>query len=326
MNDINPSIEIFPNELLLEIFDYISPYNLYNAFFNLNFRLNSIINSLQNLHLILQEDWDNKEHIIPSFASQISTLIIKHDELIDFSSYTNIRSLKLSMPTAKQCNAILPSLLPHLEHLYISNLYFSDNSEQLCRLIFSSSFSRLRTCHIDRLTFSNYHSCSSLSLHQLTISPSTWKVNMYSQIFNACPNLIYLRIIRLRNISFELSPNFIRPHTSIRHLHIHFYSIGNEWYNHIDWLLSNMPNLQTFTLLIDQNNTNLEFSFDLLAGSLIRHALYLINFKAKIPLNKFLSKELNVIKQLHPLFNYVQYQGYINRGLNKYLFIVSERS
>jgi len=324
MNDIIPTIEIFPNELLIELFEYISPYDLYNIFFNLNSRLNSIINSLQNLRLILPEDWDNKERRIPFFASQISTLIIKHDELVDFSYYSNIRSLKLSMPTVDQCNALQPSLLPNLERIYILNLFFSDNSEQLCRLIFSSSFSRLQICHIDRMTFNDCYSYSSLSLRQLTISPCTWKSNMYKQIFEACPKLTHLRIIRLRNISFKLSSNFFPPHTSLRHLSIHFYSIGNDWYNQIDWLLSIVPNLENFTLLIDQNETNMEFPFDLFAHLLTQRVPYLINFKAKIPLNKFLSKELNVIRRLHRLFIYVQFQGYINRDLNNYLIISSK--
>jgi hypothetical protein len=326
MNDIIlSSIEIFPNELLIELFEYISPYDLYNTFFNLNSRLNSIINSLKNLHLILQEDWDNKERFIPFFASQISTLIIQHDESIDFSYYSNIRSLKLSMPTTNQLNAIQPSLLPNLEHLYISNLFFSGNSEQLCRWIFSSSFSRLQNCQIDRMTFNDSYSYSSLSLRQLTISPCTWKSNMYKQIFEACPKLTHLRIIRLRNISFQLSSNIVCLHTSLRYLSIHFGSIGNDWYNQIDWLLSIVPNLENFTLLIDQNDTNIEFPFDLFAHLLIQHVPCLINFKAKIPLNKFLSKELNVIKCLHPLFIHVQFQRYINRSINNYLIISSER-
>ncbi|CAF1163175.1 unnamed protein product [Rotaria sordida] len=282
MNGIITNIEMFPNELFIELFAYISPYDLYNTFSNLNFRFNSIIDSLRNLHFILEEDWDNKEHTIPFFASHISNLIIKHDEPIDFSCYSNIRSLKLSMPTENQCNAIQPYLLPNLEHLYISNLFFSNNSKQLCRFIFSPLFSRLRTCHIDRMTFNDYHSYSSLSLQQLTVSPCTWKSNMYRQIFKACPNLTYLRIIRLRNISFKLSFNFICSHTSLRHLHIHFYSIGHEWYSHIDWLLANIPNLENLTLLIDQNETNMEFPFDLFAHLLTHRAPHLINFKSII--------------------------------------------
>ncbi|CAF3463691.1 unnamed protein product [Rotaria sp. Silwood1] len=325
MNDIISSIEIFPNELLIEIFEYISSYDLYNTFFNLNSRFNSLIDSLSNLCFILEEDWDHKERIIPHFASHITSLIIKHDELIDFSYYSNIRSLKLSMPTMNQCNAIQPYILPNLEHLYISNLFFSDNTEQLCRFIFSPLFPRLRTCHIDRMILNDHHPYCSLSLQQLTISPCTWESNMCKQILQACPNLIYLRIIRLENISFKLFVNFICSHTSLRHIYMHFYSIEDEWYQHIDWLLSNVPNLENFTLLIDKNETKEKFSFDRLSHLLIQRVPYLINFKAKIPLNDFLSKDLNIIKQLHPLFIYIQIRQYENQDFNNYLIISSER-
>ena len=325
MNNTNPTIELFPNELLIELFEYISPNDLYKSFFNLNFRLNSIINSLQNLHLTFHEDWDTKERSVPFFASQISTLIIKHDELVDFSYYSNIRSLKLSMPTANQCDAIQPLLLPNLKHLYISNFFFSDKSEQLCRFIFSSSFPRLRTCHIDRMTFSHFHPYYSSSLRQLTISPCTWKSNLYKQIFTGCPNLTYLRIIRLRNSYLELSSSFIHPHICLRHLHIHFYSIGNNWYNQIEWFLSLTPNLEGLTLSIDQNDTRIEFPFDLFACLLTQRVPCLTDLKARIPLNKFLSKELDLIKQLHPLFIYVHFPGYISRDLSSCLVISSKR-
>jgi hypothetical protein len=324
MNDIISSIELFPNELLIEIFEYLSPYDLYKTFYNLNSHFNSIINSLENLRLILQEDWDNKQQVTPFFATQISTLVIKHDELIHFSSYSNIHSLKLSMPTADQCNAIQPSLFPNLEYLYISNLFFSDHSEQLCRLIFSPSFFRLRICQLDRMTLDDGHSYYSSTLRQLIISPSTWKSNMFKQIFNACPNLIHLRILRLRNLSFKLSSNDIPLHTSLRHLHIHYNSIGNQWYNQIDWLLSIVPNLENFTCRIDQNELNIEFPFDLFACLLKQHVPNLINFKAKIPLKRFLSKELNAIKRLHSLFINIQFHGYTNRDVNSYLVISSK--
>ncbi|CAF0780860.1 unnamed protein product [Adineta steineri] len=324
MNNAISTIETFSNELLIEIFEYISPYDLYKAFFNLNRRFNFIIKSLNNFHVILQEDWDDKRSI-PFFASQISKLIIKHDDFIDFSYYSNIRLLKLSMPTENQCNAIQPSLLPYLEYLYISNFFFADHSKQLCRLIFSPAFSYLRICQIDRITLDESRSYLFSPLHQLTISPSTWKSNIYQYIFNACPNLVDLRIIRLRNLPFKLSSNIICSHTSLRCLYIHFYSIEDDWYDHIEWLLSNVPNLENFILIIDQNELNFEFPFSSLADLLMQHVPNLINFKTKIPLNNFLSNDLNTIRRFHPLFTTVKFYGYINKNLNSYLLITSQK-
>ena len=319
------NIELFSNELLIELFGYISPDDLYNIFLNQNSRFYSIIKSLKSLHLILKEDWDCNERSVPSFAGQISTLIVEHDEMIDFSYYLNIRSLKLSMPTTDQCNAIRPCYLPNLEHLWISNFFYSDNSEQLCHLVFSPVFSRLRTFHIDRMRLHECHPYSSLTLYQLTISPCTWETNMYTQIFKACPNLAYLRIIRLQDVSFDLSLNVISLHISVQYLHVHFYSITNRWCHHIDWLLVNLPNLQNLTLLIDDDDTDINFPLDSFAHSLMQYAPNLTNFKAKIPYNAFLPKPLDAIKQLHPLFTYVTLQTFKNRDLNNCLTISSKR-
>jgi hypothetical protein len=84
-----------------------------------------------------------------------------------------------------------------------------------------------------------------------------------------------------------------------------------------------VPNLEHLTFLIEQNETNLEFSFDLFAHLLTERVPCLMNLKVKIPLNKFLSKELDAIKCLHPLFINAQFQKYTNRGLNSYLIISS---
>jgi hypothetical protein len=86
-----------------------------------------------------------------------------------------------------------------------------------------------------------------------------------------------------------------------------------------------VPNLEHLTLLIEQNETNQEFPFDLFAYLLIQRVPYLMNLKAKIPLNTFLSKEFNSIQCLHPLFFNVQFQKYTNRSLNNYLIISSKQ-
>lgn len=321
-NDICLStFESLPNELLIEFFEYLSPLDLYEIFYNLNSRFRSLILSLQNLHLILHEDWDDRinKHSIPPYASQISTLIIRHDDSLDLSSFINLRALKLSMPTAEQCNSIHSTCVSNLEHLFISNLFFADHSEQLCRWIFSSKFSHLRTCRIDRITFNSYSNYCSLSLRHLTISPCTWKKNLYEQIFSSCPNLTYLSIIRLRNVSFKLLPNQTFKHTSLRHLNMQFFSIGNDWYRHIRWLLSIVTNLEHFRLNINQNENDFEFPFEAFARLLNEHVEYLKDFQLKIPLNHFQMTDFDFITRLHPLFSH----GHINQDEKNSLIISS---
>jgi hypothetical protein len=75
MTKIISTLEIFRNELLIETFQYISTHNLFNTFYHLNSRFHSLINSFKRLHLVLDEDWDNKQAFIPLFASHITILL-----------------------------------------------------------------------------------------------------------------------------------------------------------------------------------------------------------------------------------------------------------
>jgi len=324
MNNNISTIEILPNELFKDIFRYISTYDLFNSFYHLNFRFNSLVKSQDNLHLTLEEDWDHKQPIIPFYASYAKTLIVKHDEPIDFSYFSNIHSLKLCMPTAQQCNAILPHVLPHLKHLYISNLYYSNHTEQLCRLIFSSSFPHLQTCQIDQMTLSHFHSTSSLSLKQLTVSTCTWKTNMFPHIFNASPNLYYLRVTNFQTVAFELIPNSASIHMSVRCLFIHYSSIVEESFNQLDWILSTTPRLKTFILHINENEIDIEFLFVKLSYLMNQRAPYLTRFKAKIALNELSLLDLDNIKHLHPLFSNVKVHQNMHQNDN-HLLILSNK-
>ncbi|CAF1070148.1 unnamed protein product [Adineta ricciae] len=308
---MNSTIETFPNELFIELFGYLGAYDLYGAFYNLNSRLNLLINSFQHLHLTLDEDWDNRPRTTPFFSSRVRTLTVNHDEEIDFSAYKNLRSLKLSRPTEAQCSAIQPYALPYLECLSISNFFFSDHTQQLSRLIFSPAFPRLHSCQIDRITFDDNHLNSSLSLRHLTITPSTWKVNNYERIFSSCPNLTHIQIIRLRNLSFKLPSTCSIPvQRSISSLYIRFYSLGGDWYEHIQWLLTILPHLETFQLIIDQNAFSVNFPFDLFARLLTTYVPNLVHLRIKLPLTLDFSKNAHRIEQLHSLFPKVQFSHF----------------
>ena len=272
----------------------------------------------------MEEDWDCPTGRIPTFASQIKILIVKHDESIDFSSFPQIHSLKLLMPTNEQCDAIQPCNLPCLKRLSVSNFFFSDHSEQLCRLIFSSKFSQLERFHIDRMTFCPVERHTSVSLRQLTLSPSTWKINHYPQILNACPNLFSLQLIRLHKIHFSIDQQTIDRHDSLRHLFIQFHSIDDDWFDYLDNFLAVVPQLQYFHLSIRKCETECEFPFEQLAQLLTRHLPNLISFRAKIPSNQLLTTKLHRIEQLHPLFVHVRYSKYFKRDFNSHLFISTE--
>ena len=318
------TIEQLPSEVLLDIFEYLPSHDLYEAFSGLNARLATVCTSLFNLHLTLHEDWDDQKRVLPSFATHVRTLIVKHDEPIDFSSLPNIRSLKLCMPTANQCDAIEAHLLPQLEHLSIENFYFSDHSEQLCRRLLSSSFSRLHTCQIDRITLDRSLAHCSSSLRQLTISPGTWKSDHYERLLRACPNLTYLRLLRLREMPFSTSSKRTATHPSLRRLFVQFSSLGKDWFQQLDSFLAMVPELRNFTLCIEQNQSSEAFPFDSMACLLRRRVPDLVYFKANIALNTSLTIKSDALQRLHPLFACVRFRRCINRSLTSHLIIASK--
>ena len=318
------TLEQLPSEVLLEIFDYLPPHDLYEAFTGLNAHLTTVCTSLFNLHLTLHEDWDDQRRALPSFAAHVRTLIVKHDEPIDFSALPNIRSLKLCRPTANQCDAIEAHMLPQLEHLAIENLYFSDHSEQLCRRLLSSSFSRLHTCRIDRMTLDRSLAHCSSSLRKLTISPGTWKSDHYQRLLRACPNLTYLRLLHVREMPFSMCSDRTTPtHLSLRRLCVHFSSLGKDWFQQLDSFLAMVTQLRDFTLCIDQNQNTEAFPFDSMAYLLQHRVPDLVHFKARIALNTSLAAESDAIQQLHPLFAHVRLRQCIHRSLTSHVIIAS---
>jgi hypothetical protein len=120
-----------------------------------------------------------------------------------------------------------------------------------------------------------------------------------------------------------MTPRFTRPHVSLRRLHIQVNSLEDQWFHHLDAILSVLPNLQDLVLLIDQSEIITEFPFHSLADLLLQHVPSLAFFKAKIPLNTLLSIELGAIQRLHPLFTCVQFNKYFNRTVNSHLMISS---
>ncbi|CAF4488946.1 unnamed protein product, partial [Rotaria sp. Silwood2] len=184
------TLEIFPDELFFEIFEYIPLNNLYRAFFGLNKRINIILQNLPNLFA----EWTthNDDKIIDIFSSCINRLVIWRGGYLNLSRFTKLHSLKLALPTIEQCNEIQPSLI--LEHLHIESSVNSRTiTEQLSNLFLINSFPRLRSCRIDEIQFDKniFHSnLTLLSLITRTQHRSTLEIfpdELFFEIFEYIP-------------------------------------------------------------------------------------------------------------------------------------------
>ncbi|CAF1179122.1 unnamed protein product [Rotaria sp. Silwood1] len=294
------TLEIFPDELFFELFEYIPLNDLYRAFFGLNQRINMILKNLPNLFAEWTTYTDDK--IIDIFSSCINRLVIWRGGYLNLNRFIKLRSLKLALPTIEQCNEIQSSLI--LEHLHIESSVNSRTiTEQLSILFLSNAFPRLRTCRIDEIQFDKDIFHSKLTLHSLIT-----RTQYPSRLLSLCPMLKYLRLNLKDNINEYYSFDI---HLNLRHLHIGIYSIEINL-STIETILSLTPNIIHFTLdgpCITPPQNKLDICS--IASVLTRRLSKLRSIYLGLPLNdnqsdpKEFENEKELLKKLHPLFNYI---------------------
>jgi hypothetical protein len=306
MSDSISTFDRLPNELLMDMFDYLPPVDLYHGFLGLNYRFNSLLQLLEHRHLVLDRNWRTETNAIRFFDTRITTLIVQHDEPIDFSFFPNIRALKLCRPTIKQCNAIQSCFIPNLKHFYINSIHLGHSCAQLSHHIFATSYPSLRTCRLEEVSNSS-HRCST-SHPVLTNIQWTMKLDTLKRVLSSCPQLTHLQVSLGSNIQMSSTSNLSYLHTNLHRLDIRFYSVGQWWCNTIESLLSMLPNLQYLTLYLDRKQKDIEFPFATIGSMLTQYVPCLRYIRVDIVLDKspLLSSDLNTIKQYHPLFIDVQ--------------------
>jgi len=294
------TLEMFPDELFFELFEYIPINDLYRTFFGLNKRINHILKNLSNLFA----EWttNSDDRIIDIFSSCISRLVIWRGGYLNLNRFNKLRSLKLALPTIEQCNEIQVSST--LEHLHIESSINSNTiTDQLSILLLTNAFPRLRTCRIDEITLDkeNFHQIPTLySLITRTQYPG--------RLLSLCPMLIHLRL----NLKENINENFLlNQHLNLRHLEFGIYSTEINL-STIETILSLTPNLIRFTL-DGPCNPPVENKIDIysLGPVITRHLSKLRFIRISLPLNssqldlKEYENEKEPLKNLHPLFNHI---------------------
>lgn len=129
---MNNQLEELPNEILIDLFQYFDAKELFQIFYNLNSRLNTIIESFHHLNLIFHMQFftDNQiddQHLFPFY---VHTLIVGRAININLNQFSNIHCLKLECPLKRVLTQLNSKILPHLKQLSISHLgikYFKIN-------------------------------------------------------------------------------------------------------------------------------------------------------------------------------------------------------
>lgn len=307
MNDEQPhdhsKLEIFPDELFFELFEYISIYDLSRGFIGLNKRFDHILKNLANLSAVWTTHADDR--IINTFAPCISQLIVWRGGSLNLNRFSKLRFLKLALPSIEQCNEIHASST--LEHLQIETPVLSSKiTEQLSIRLLNNAFPRLQTCRIDDLKLNEENLQPLSNLYSLTTrTPSP------ARLLSFCPQLVHLRL----NLEENINENLIAiPHVNLHHLELRIYSTEITL-STVEILLAFTPNLIRLVLYGPCNtSTQNQMEISSLASLITRYLSKLRFLRISLPLTdhrmnlKDLEDEQETLRKLHPLFNQISYR------------------
>jgi len=292
--------ESLPNELILQIFDYIDIRDIFYAFYDLNSRLNQLIQPFQNLRLIISEKQNNR---FDYFSSYTDTLVIKDDVCIDLKSLINVRHVILYCSYDGILTQINPENFPYLEYFSISNSLLMKNNVYKC--LFSKIFDHLKYCNL----------CGSISVQakQTKISFRFLKMggidfDIYQTILSACPNLFYLkfRMLKSDNKSTMISRSHVNLKQLIIDVEISGWPLNDKL---IDRFLALVPNIEQLNIYSSNFISKIQESiieYDWLASiisnrlSFLRILIFFFRLKWSAVSNEL--KDRSILQQLETNF------------------------
>jgi len=288
-------LELFPDEIIIDIFEYFDIRDLYQSFYGLNFRLNRILQSQKNLSLTFSSpDEMDDEPFFDLFTTHIIKLIVDHSSYIDFQLFSSLHSLILNSPSNDQLDEIYLCKFPYLIHLEFGIMSNTLVHRALNEFLHCKQYPSLQTCI--------FH-------HENNVVSS----NRYRQIWS---NSSTLRTIWLNSIDLSLcSDNELINrekifsidviHLNLKRFDICCVSTGPSIVD-IDHFLQQTPNLERFKIASNEIYYSYEF-LQQLALILQRRLVNLEQFDCEL-LCVMATEEIDHISQLHPCFNRIKYQ------------------
>ena len=235
------TLECFSDDLLVNLFEYFHTRELLHTFWNLNTRLNQVIQSIDHLQLTISstDDFLHLENLFPS----IRHLILIGHVNINLEQFVNVHRLVLHSPSSELLDQ-LQNLSLRLEHLSIPDLLFG--MSPIFQRIFSNQYSHLQSCH-----FFGFETIETIgqwtqifSLRILHIGFIDYHV--YKAILSACPNLYSFKL--------QIFQSYLTLSDSIHHANLRILDIHSEIhdcrYNEqlIDSLLRCVRNVERLTI------------------------------------------------------------------------------
>lgn len=291
--------ELMYDEILIEIFEYLSVSDLYKSFVNLNFRLNLLLRDVR-LGITLTGNEQLNLKSIEYFRRQIVYLHLDSNPLMNFNGLINLRSLTIYLPTRNQLLTINDRSMPKLTRLRIGIVQSSDEQILHRNLFQENSFPKLRFCFLFQLNFNENFSAfpSSSNLRRLVISQIQTKDILL--LLSFLPNLYQLSIGI--NDQEQCSTNLLMKHHhhNLRILKIEF--LENIFQlNHLKILLSFVPYVEQCTLLFVNLIQRKDFRFlqNLILQNLIelKQLICSIDYQCQYSSNRMIRKFQRLIEK-----------------------------
>jgi hypothetical protein len=298
--------EDLPNEILTDIFKNLDARHLFRAFYNLNYRLNQLIQSFHYLELHFHMDSINLPKSNDEiFSYYVHTLIV--DPWINFNlkHFPNIHRLRLDSVLPQVLEQLKPDIMPYLEHLSVLYVYNMYEMGLLHERIFSNRFINLKSCELFEkqalMTIPNWTQSPSINILKTDFINST----TYQTILSACPNLYFFQFSMF---SLNEIPKNIQLHKNLKQMIIEFRE--SNWFYDDDNILSvflacvpNLEKLQIHRRIYSKNLKDHIENYDWLV-SIINYRLPLLRkFKFYFHLLDNKTIDENILIQIEKDFN-----------------------
>ena len=301
-------LEDLPDEILLDLFSYLSPVDLFISFSYLSHRFDSILCD-QSIQIGIQITNNNNNIQLDYFTDYFTHLLICIDD-IDIRQFNNIRSLTLGpspRPTDDLLNQLVDQPLKYFPYLIQLTVYqplstwYSPPSVRLWTQLFTNRFSsQLERCSLPGRIFAIPTTCFYCrSLRGLSIGGCS--LRDLPALLSALPNLKFLStdvwgISDIANISSY-------HHSNLSHLRLRF-SQQTIVLEEIQCLLSYVPYLKIFIIEGTRKHEmfNVEYWYDVLNDQL----KYLKNFYCTIRLSDTTQNgkiDMSYIRNYHSIFS-----------------------
>jgi hypothetical protein len=299
-------LEDLPNELLLDVFEYISLRDLYYSFCSLNRRFNHLVWSLNNLFIII---YKNEQLLFEIFAHKITHLVVHNVyDTIELKQFPNLRSLTIHCVNDNQLKQIRHEFMPNLVYLVISLSFITPSSTELTENIFSNRLPSLQYVDLGQIQ-APFNS-------KWSVSPSLRSISIYCsepivihEILISSPNLKRLQVKLGKPKQYITLPIIPLNHCLKHFILLDDYSILSlETINNI---LLYIPNVKQFVFQGICHGPFVNF-----AQILSNRLKYLSQFDCYIRQspNNYENNDLETIREIHSCFNRIictiNYHGY----------------